>query len=388
MELIDNKLKERNIINIDAIILSIFLILFPIDSALGNIIGSVSLNNYIAICAFVFVFIIRFYKKEIAVNKSVIIISLYFLYQLFSIIIGSGLNSRNLIFLFYFILALVVGFVDWNDREKEFFELCFVLGMIIAIAIVLLNYTPGSNRLYLSIGRNIDQNYFSSNFIFATAILTKKMYNNKYKLIYCFILVLEFLVIFLLGSRTGLLGNLAVVCIYTLFTKKYAILYLLIFLMLYFIIFYQFSDILPDWVIRRFSYEKVLHSTGSGRTIIWKDYLHLFRDSSFKYKIFGNGRGIIYDENFYRIGTHNIYIKNLIEGGLIGVIFQMIFYGNLFYISIKNKNILTLSILIGFCVCGMFLDLEDYRIFAMLIAVVLSYNKNFNIKKPFRNKQL
>lgn len=373
--LMKTRLLNINKTGVDCFIIGIFFVLFPIDSALGNIIGSISINNYVAIFAmFLCVF---FSSKRLDQKKSAIFttILVFFAFNIAFIILGGDyLGNRNVIFIFYMIFALLFISIKWNSYEVEFFDMCIVLGAIVVMLIVFFTADFSSEgRLYITIGREIDQNYLTANLLFASAVLSKNIVQKRSKNLSFILLIANFIAIFILGSRSGLLGNLAVVWFYMIATNKNAWKYTILLVAIYLLLFGAFASLLPDWIVSRFAVSNLINSTGSGRTIIWSNYWQTYKNSSFLHLIFGYGRGAIYGD-LYKLATHNMYLKALIEGGIIGFVVFVALFVILLKNVLKNKNYMGIAVVFGFMVSGMFLDLDDYRVFPVLIMFTQMHN--------------
>ena len=95
--------KTREPILLPAILFSIYLLLFPIDSALGELIGTISVNNYIAIVSLALTLVFAMKRIIFKFDNFTIINVIFVVYQ-FLIIIKGGyfFTNRNIIFLYYF----------------------------------------------------------------------------------------------------------------------------------------------------------------------------------------------------------------------------------------------------------------------------------------------
>ena len=207
--------KNKEPIVLPSLIFSLYLILFPIDSALGELIGTISINNYIAIACLAVTLVFAIRRIIFKFDNFTIIYLVYVIYQVFSIIKGGYFfTNRNIIFLFYNFMTIIFIHVQWTEREKNNFKNMIILSMIVACYIIFTNINfNSSGRLYLSLGRNIDQNYLSANLIFGTAIITNSMIRAKktiQRLIFGALLIWILVCIFYLGSRGSLFGNLVV----------------------------------------------------------------------------------------------------------------------------------------------------------------------------------
>ncbi len=370
----------------------LFLILFPIDSALGNIIGSMSINNYVAIfCVIVVFFHLR--KQRIEITDLSRYLLFYVIFQAITLTYSPlPLTSRNLIVIFYCFFAVMMGMGGWTEREKKIMLLSILLGALLAFLVIYLNGLGTSGRTYVKITTKIDQNYLTANFIFATVLFTNCAFKSKFNLTFWGLIILEFVIILFLGSRGSLIGNLIAFLTVALFNVK-GLNKILIFLALCFAYLLLTSGLFPAWITERFSIENIIFSTGSGRTKLWKSFWDKFTTGNWKNILFGFGRGAIYDYGGVAPAnncTHSLYLKIIFESGILGI---SLFATLLCFITrhiIKNKNLTLFGILCGYLACGIFLDLDDYRVAYLVYSLILIFKKsNFilfeqNTLTPFK----
>lgn len=384
-------LNNNTKISLASIFLFIFIFLFPLDSALGNIVGSISINNYFAIFCMLSIMFLNFNRIGLKLNNYNLILLTYFFYCFLTIIFSKYIFiTINIQFIFYSIFAILVIGVKWNNKEKQFFENAIILGSFFAILFIFFSIDFNStDRSFISIGRNIDQNYLTTTFIFSIAYLIEKFkIANSYfkKIIYMLLICFYFLTLLFLGSRGGIISCFVVLFIYSLFSFKKFIIVLLLFSPILFIMLTLFENYIPIWILERFDIKSIISSNGSGRLLIWEDYLNYFFNSNFINIILGNGKG--FTHNFYSLLTqkrympHNIYIGMLIDCGIIGLIILMTLFVSLIIYSLKNKQFVSLSFILGYMTSGCFLDLNEYRIFTILIIMTFLYNNTlFKYKK-------
>lgn len=373
--------KTREPILLPAILFSVYLLLFPIDSALGELIGTISVNNYIAVVSLALTLVFAMKRIIFKFDNFTIIYLIYVLYQ-FLIIINGGyfFTNRNVIFLFYNFMTIIFIHVEWTEREKKFFKYMILLSIIITCYIIStrINFNS-SGRMYLVLGRNIDQNYLSSNLIFGTALIANSVFKAKRKLLKVFYVALILWIIvciFFLGSRGSLLGNTVVILsVVWLNRKSFNAASVIIMLVSFVLAIIAGILFMPDWIAERFNISNMISSGGAGRTIVWRDYLYFYSKESLSKILFGYGRGFIYDTSSFVSGkcTHNVFLKSLIEGGIIGFILHTIMFVEMIITTMKAKSHDMIPIIAGYIVCGMFLDLDDYRILPLMIIIIMIY---------------
>lgn len=373
--------RKKEPIILPALLFSVYLLLFPIDSALGELIGTISINNYIAIASLALTVVFAIKRIMFKFDNFTIIYLVYVIYQ-FLIMTNGGyfFTNRNIIFLFYNFMTIIFIHVKWTERELKLFRYMIVISIIIACAIIITNVQfNSSGRLYLALGRNIDQNYLSANMIFGTALISNSLFKSKYKHTKFFsfvLLVWIMLCIFYLGSRGSLIGNLVIVAtIYLLNRENRDIKKDIIMFFIAAIAVVIAYFLLPEWIIERFSIANMIESGGSGRIQVWSDYLYIYLNGTLSSTLFGFGRGYIYDTSSMVNGkcTHNIFLKSLVEGGIIGLILNLIFIYQLFTTARKAQTKEMIAVVLGYLVCGIFLDLDDYRIFPLMIIIIMMY---------------
>ncbi len=375
-----------------------FLLLFPVDSALGGILGSFSINNLVAIAC---VGLLFFSSRTVTIGRKGLSAAI-FIYLAFQCVTMSysplPLSGRNLVMVFYCVFALLMGGVEWKKREKELMIVASVLGGVCSFAIVLLDAaTSSAGRTFITLGSYIDPNYFGLNFIFTTAILANSLFTCRRKILIGLLLLLDFIALLYLGTRSGLFANIAVLLtVLCLKVKNPKLYYIGIPTIIAAYCLAMF--VLPEWMVKRFDLKNIFTSTGSGRTTIWKFYLKTYGDAPLFNKLFGFGRSSIYageEFGFHANCTHNFYLKALIEGGIFGVGFLAFLFFHILRQIKRSKNKSLYALLIGYCIGGIFLDVDDYRIAYALYAFAFIFTNDefvfpnvakertwFHVKKP------
>ncbi len=375
--------------NLLTVMLCAFLLLFPVDSALGNIIGDLSVNNFIAM-ACVGLLLLSSRELQIKARGLAGVLFLYLAFQCVTMVYApSPMNYRNLVMVFYTVFAILLGNVVWEKREKDLILAATLLGGTCCFVIVLLEaLTTATGRTYITMSTYMDPNYMGTNLIFTTAILTCSLFKSKRKYLYALFLCVDFIVLLCLGTRTGLFANLTVLLI-ILCQKIKNIKAYLIGIPALVAIYFLMMAILPDWLAKRFNIINIVTGTGSGRTTIWKEYLSAYAGAPILTQIFGYGRSAVYAYDELGISnncTHNIYIKALIEGGMVGAILLFALFGFILWYVKKQKNKTLYALVLGYLVGGMFLDVDDYRI-AYVFYMFLFIFANDGLIMPYVGKE-
>ncbi|WP_157860754.1 O-antigen ligase family protein [Bacillus sp. LL01] len=130
-----------------------------------------------------------------------------------------------------------------------------------------------------------------------------------------------------------------------------------------------------------FRVEDALEGSGASRYIIWEDALNLFYSSN-SYILFGVG-----GNNFIAMHEHNLhnnYLKALIESGMIGFMFLIIFLVVLILKTINVKNLKVNSpfffILIGFLVFSLSNDMFIVHEFWVIVALISTWKIKCDLK--------
>lgn len=360
-------------------ILGLYLLLLPIDATLGNIIGSISIVNYIAVIYFV-VRILSLFQEKIRISalRKTRGPATYFIYFMITILWSSPLFLNN-----WYIFSLIASFMffflasidSYSNQEIRLIKKIILISGLIVISVTIFGLDLGAGKRFnLNIGRYMDPNYFSTGFILITAVLTDNILKKQNVKTSSVILVLLLFIILMTGSRGGLLANLSVIIVAFIFDKenKFKNLFLALLLLFAFIILYNyFQQLIPDWVLRRFTITEILQEGGSGRTRIWINNLSFIKDQSIFRILFGTGFSTFSAVSLQTMGTpnaaHSIYIQAIVEGGLVGLI---ILFGSIFSVSkylLMTKNRLMFSAVIGAVVGGALLDIHISRFYWMIL---------------------
>ncbi|MFN6945102.1 MAG: O-antigen ligase family protein [Cytophagaceae bacterium] len=241
----------------------------------------------------------------------------------------------------------------------------------------------GETRVSLNISeeRTSDPNMFAFSLLLPASICIERVLNQRKKALKAILIVMfGFIIsgILLTGSRGGTLGLVAIIVIYTFYTKN-KLWMVTIFLGASIILmpFVPWSFLLERW-------DTALEGGGAGRTTIWYYGLKMFAH----YWLIGAGLNnfvIVYSEfahftpfshTIYR-GSHNIYLQILVELGFVGFILfisGLIKHYNAiksFFIQHNNDAIMLKaafwSILISSFFLGTFLTKSFWLLFMMIL---------------------
>lgn len=209
----------------------------------------------------------------------------------------------------------------------------------------------------------------------AMDIFIDKNFRKKSNLFYQSIFVILQM---LTGARIPLLVSAITVL---LALKKYIktrarFIIILIFLLIITLIIVFEKDIIKDIpFIQKFIYTEGKDSLSSGRDLIWKANLNVYKDSALYIKLLGNGMlysfyaNLLYLNN--EIWSHNDFIQILLGNGLIGLIIYCVMLLNLCRIY-KSEILLIVLFILAF-----FNGLFTYYFFGVMIIYYLMAIYNF-----------
>jgi len=356
-------------------LIRLYLLLLPIDAALGNILGSISIINYLIIFFVTFRLILLF-KENLNVKRlvNINIPFIYFMYYIVSIIwaISSDLSKWHIFTLIAsFIMFAFLAIDVYNDSEHIFLKESVYLSGIIFIIISLLSLDIHlSNRFTLSIGRYMDPNYLSTGLVLITAVIMDKILKKEHRSINLIILMLLIMIVFITGSRGGLLANITVILTFYIVDrdKIYNKIYVFLLGFIMFVLIFNFSyNYIPNWIINRFSINEILSDQGSGRIDIWLNSISYYKDLPILRLIFGTGFATFSYISLNTTGVlkvaHNIYIQSLLEGGIVGLLITIFVIINAMQNALKNNNMYVFAAIIGVAMGGLTLDIHVTRFF-------------------------
>ena len=256
---------------------------------------------------------------------------------------------------FYFLTFLCVYRVSYLYPIRNLlapFILCSVIIVIISLGI-LSGYKPSfylsseeGLQSYLLDSENkkgiigfsgpyINQNQFSIIMFISSALFLGILNNTKSTKLYkkYFIIIFLFISIFLTiitVSRASILAIAIVIVIMSLknYKDKKSFLLLGFFMFFIFSMFVYFDNVVSRLI------ERVSSDGSSSRTDIWLNALNIFKENY----LFGVG-SYSYNVGGASLSAHNVYIQQLVSGGILAFIFW--FGLILYFIKISVFNILT-----------------------------------------------
>ena len=377
------KAVNRKRLSLSGVFLVLSFFVLPIDAYLGS--QGLSFVTIGILVLFMISRIVECFIKSRPIKFKLNIVVAYMVYNI--ILVGNGmlkigLSYNNLLFLS--MVCFFIVFACWPATEKEIQTIASasVLQMVVFILICVRYATVSGGSIYMGIRDMVDPNYLVTNSLLMIVFFLYKFQQTIrnsviYAIVQAIILCAYIGCIVFIGSRGGLLTVCAVIIVYMLLQTRKPLRTFIVLVVIGIIGVIVFFNAVPSYITERFTLEHILQDGGSGRLTIWSNYLSYYADQMPSFWIFGAGRDVppteIYLVEFGReYYSHNLFIKALMEGGVIGI---ALLIGSMVYLlrnGIKNKNGLFVAALIAFVVGAMFLDLDNMRIFYIIAAFGVS----------------
>lgn len=271
---------------------------------------------------------------------------------------------------------LLISMRVYNPAERELMEKAWIAAGVISLCFGLFSsqevFGEGRRAVYI-LGYQEDPNQFCAYFIMPVMIYLKKLLNrSKLTPLYLALLLLTMYEVLQTGSRGGLIGILAGICVFVLLGIKSAkgkIAFVLAGLLCAVFVVRVVFPHLPEEVQERYSVERVAEDQGSGRFEIWR-YLVEYTAETPERMMLGEGISSTMDtlENsglgLSARWAHNQIIQVFADQGLVGLGLFGIFAALCFFRNIRKKP-------------------EIACAFAAVMA--LSFSLTFYVFKPYIN---
>ena len=365
-------------------VLTLYIAYLPISTALAGFITSSSIQSLIAVFYIMLSFVEIIISRKIEFNKKLIPIYIYFLYM-----ISTGLWNRefaldwySMQFIVTFLIIVSVSIRSYSDVELKLIGFALYSSIFIALISSLFSSFFHGGRMYIEIYSLMDPNDFSSGLAIAFALCLIELLKKKKIILNAVCLLIVLGIVYLSGSRGGLLTMMCIIFVWILSIKgraKYIVLTSIFVSAAAFLICAEMG--IGPSQISRFSVSALISGGGTGRSEIWKAAMEYFVTQSPLRMMFGNGLGSFADTvnyvapgNDFTYESHNMYINTLIEGGVSGLAFLISCFTVLYMHAFKRKNLLGILALTGFIITGISLDTQVYRTFAIAAAMALIWH--------------
>ena len=374
-------------------ILILYIVLLPIATALAGIVGDVSLVNYVSLA---YVLLTLFANGgKIRFKRSYKSIYLYFSYFALSM-----LWCSNISFSWYIATSLMntaVIFFALSDNftayELSCIKRAFLTGFMLFLVAVIYNIdTAIKFRLTITVFSKMDPNDLACGLLIIVSILFEMISLKQHTRIAIIALFLAGLAIILSGSRGAMSMFLGVLIWWVIVAnnqRNFATVLLLIAGAIFLMTIY---DYLPSYLQGRMNIGAVVEDGGSGRIKIWENALRVFANSNpiriligYGYSSFETAVNYIAEGHSGAYQSHNIFINALIEGGIVGLVLIVNMLIRSYKIAKARNNIAGMLSIVGLSIAGCTLDMQAYRIFAMVFIVAVLFEGNISYDNKQRN---
>jgi len=276
------------------------------------------------------------------------------------------------------VLIILISMIEYNRNEILILKKFLIYSGWIAVGMLLYSsrYIVYGRITAQIGGREEDPNYIVGFLIITFLFHLEKVVKQK-KLIHLAAVFIILAVVFMTGSRGGLLAIAGATFFYLFLWIKESriglkrIIILLSVLTLLFSIIWGIFYFLPPELVERFTFsEEMVEAGGTGRIPIWNSIIDNFNEAPLFNQLFGKGAGTVsrFAVNFQV--AHNIWIESLIEVGVIGTIILMLLYFFVMKKTYRLNESLLLSAFLGYMFMGMTLSLYSYRPIWNLIMMI------------------
>jgi O-antigen ligase len=279
--------------------------------------------------------------------------------------------------------------INYNKNEIKVLRKAFIYSGWIAAILLLYagaGYAPGRLAITLA-GAAEDPNYSVGYMMFILLYSLEQHLRNK-KLSYLGLFALFIGLVFLTGSRGGLLAVLgASLFLLVLWMKEQKLKLsamsriVLVVGIIALIIYFIFAN-LPLELRNRFILSaELLEAGGSGRIIIWTSIIESFSVAPLINQLFGMGAATVsFFSHNWAVG-HNIWLDSLIETGIIGTVILFAFYFSFLKKAYDLMEHVVASALFGYMLMALTMSLYSYRPIWNILLFILILNNSTRIPK-------
>lgn len=323
------------------------------------------------------------YKGRIRNNKITIPVFLFVIFVGLSYFwsIDKGSTSQRIVTQFSFLLLTIsASTYNYSSDEVKYLKSMLIWSSRISVAstIIFADYFQG--RMYLHGLLREDPNYLCAYFMFGVVACIERIISDEWplkkKLLPFGEIMLYAYTIISTGSRGGAIAVLVgiIVCYYNLQNEKgislRRIVGPIILIISAGVLFYLLSNHIAPDILNRYSLSSLTRSDGTGRYRIWSDAMRTYKEAGLFRQLLGFGSGsalaIARSHNFFFVNVmHNAFIENLLEIGLLGVVWYVVYV----FRSWNSARIM-----------------RDYFSFSVISGmIVLSFSTSIGAFKPYWN---
>lgn len=329
-----------------------------------------------------------FEKKIIFNMETIILLSYPIYYWAHSKVMDDSKYLSNINAIFFIVLFIVTA-INRKYKNKEinfiFNKIIFIVSLL-SILFIIFNVNSTDRCVTLFFNKEYDPNYASINLIIPIILCFSKILetslNIKKKLIYLLLVLPITFLLILLGSRgvtISVILGILIIFVNSILKRKQFKKAIIIVASLIFIILLSIKFI-PTEVIQRFNYKSLMEGGGGARLEIWLSAIDKFKEEGIKQKIIGNGLGSFIDivnikQYGQKMGSHNIIISSLIDGGIIGVGIVCSIFIILFKRAYSSKNIIAFALLSSIFISRLTLDFSTTFWENIMLAILILKSK-------------
>lgn len=299
-------------------------------------------------------------ENKLKFNIVHLMLCLYVIYSISSLFLLRDLNAwENLRgILETTLLFILITSRIYNEREKNLILNGWVIVGVISVFTMLtgaVEMSDGGGRVTMGIGGgNEDPNQLCGYFFLPILVCIERLTNKNIKwflkIFYIILILAMIYVIFITGSRGGLIAIVVTIVAFSFFAIKGIANKIKVFiaLILVAVVFLTvFFPLLPESVTERMTIESVKEDKGSGRLdlwiVIWDAITYNDNSLVFGYGL-GSTTGFLKESATHSTVAHNHWLQIWCDQGIIGVIlfFMTMVAGS--GRTFKNNKIVTMSI--------------------------------------------
>ena len=388
---------ERSSLKYSTLVLTAYIALLPISSALAGLIPVSSIPAILSFLYFAMSFVEMLITKDFRFEKNLVPVYVFFIYMMLSPLWNYDFEFGwyEQTYLVTLLIIVICSMRQYSEIELKLIKLSLYCCVLVAvISSLFFSYVSGG-RMYIDIACVMDPNDFATSLTMTFALCLTELKKPNRIMLNGLCLITILLIVYLTGSRGGLLAMLCIIFVWVLNIKgrtKYILLTLMIAATALLLFCAEYG--IGPALIKRFSISALLATGGQGRAEIWGAAWERFKTLDPFHMIFGNGLGGFIDTVRYislghdfRYSSHNMFISTLIEGGIVGLFLFVSAFVSLYIHAIKNKNLFGVLAVTGLIVSGISLDAQILRMFAIACAVALlwrntDYDKMNRVNSP------
>lgn len=280
----------------------------------------------------------------------------------------------------YFTFALFSLLLSYLFRDKRcllIFAFFYSIGF--SCTILLGGFSAEYDGLTRLCGGMSDPNIMALDGTLALFLSLYSLRNTKnvFKIcIFVFCIVVSIFAILLSFSRGAFLALFVCIIILLFYKVKFKkILFSLIIVFLAGIVIYKsIPSNMRTMIEMRFSIGDIVEDGGAGRGAIWLEYLKNWTSYVVTGTGIANSQSVLIDSHSseYRV-THNQYLLYLVEFGLVGFYFYLVYFVSglkLSFRSIGSRYQFLVMPFISMSIISFFLNIDDGRSFWIIIAII------------------